>query len=191
MQFLLSYAVSVPVQSKTEALMNAECHILIHCGSIPRGCARPKGSRHPADVTGRRCVFRGKGDLFGVRELGFEADKRPKGVANGDQQASIAGAIAGAHYIRAVAPSYGIPVILHTDHCAKKLLPWLDGMMDEDEKHFKEHGEPLFSSHMIDLSEEDVEWNIQTTAKYLKRAAPMKQWLEMVRICRTRDQGND
>jgi fructose-bisphosphate aldolase class II len=102
-----------------------------------------------------------------------------KGVANGDQQASIAGAIAGAHYIRAVAPSYGIPVILHTDHCAKKLLPWLDGMMDEDEKHFKEHGEPLFSSHMIDLSEEDVEWNIQTTAKYLKRAAPMKQWLEM------------
>jgi fructose-bisphosphate aldolase class II len=129
--------------------------------------------------------------LFGVRELGFEADKRPKGVANGDQQASIAGAIAGAHYIRAVAPSYGIPVILHTDHCAKKLLPWLDGMMDEDEKHFKEHGEPLFSSHMIDLSEEDVEWNIQTTAKYLKRAAPMKQWLEMVRICRTRDQGND
>ena len=55
-------------------------------------------------------------------------------------------------------------------------------MMDEDEKYFKEHGEPLFSSHMIDLSEEEVEWNIQTTAKYLKRAAPMKQWLEMVRI---------
>lgn len=103
-----------------------------------------------------------------------------KGVANGDQQASIAGAIAGAHYIRAVAPSYGIPVILHTDHCAKKLLPWLDGMLDEDERYFKEHGEPLFSSHMIDLSEEDVDWNIQTTAKYLKRAAPLKQWLEMV-----------
>lgn len=102
-----------------------------------------------------------------------------KGVANGDQQASIAGAIAGALYIRAVAPSYDIPVVLHTDHCAKKLLPWLDGMMDEDERYFKEHGEPLFSSHMIDLSEEDVEWNIQTTAKYLKRAAPMKQWLEM------------
>lgn len=53
-------------------------------------------------------------------------------------------------------------------------------MMDEDEKYFKQHGEPLFSSHMIDLSEEDVEWNVQTTAKYLKRAAPMKQWLEMV-----------
>jgi len=70
--------------------------------------------------------------------------------------------------------------VLHTDHCAKKLLPWLDGMLDEDEKFFKEHGEPLFSSHMIDLSEEEKEWNIATTKKYLERAAPMKQWLEMV-----------
>ena len=69
--------------------------------------------------------------------------------------------------------------MLHTDHCAKKLLPWLDGMLDEDERFFKEHGTPLFSSHMIDLSEESVEENIETTAKYLKRAAPMKQWLEM------------
>jgi fructose-bisphosphate aldolase, class II len=104
-----------------------------------------------------------------------------KGLDNKDQSASIAGAIAAAHYIRSVAPAYDIPVVLHTDHCAKKLLPWLDGMMDADEKYFKEHGEPLFSSHMIDLSEEPVEWNIETTAKYLKRAAPMKQWLEMVR----------
>ncbi|KAI9831872.1 MAG: Fructose-bisphosphate aldolase 1 [Phylliscum demangeonii] len=102
-----------------------------------------------------------------------------KGVANDKQQASIAGAIAGAHYIRAIAPAYDIPVILHTDHCAKKLLPWLDGLMDADEVYFKDHGEPLFSSHMIDLSEEEKEWNIETTAKYLKRAAPMKQWLEM------------
>jgi len=102
-----------------------------------------------------------------------------KGVDNKDQKASIAGAVAAAHYIRAIAPAYGIPVILHTDHCAKKLLPWLDGMMDADEAYFKEHGEPLFSSHMIDLSEEEVSWNIETTAKYLKRAAPMKQWLEM------------
>ncbi|TVY53882.1 Fructose-bisphosphate aldolase 1 [Lachnellula cervina] len=102
-----------------------------------------------------------------------------KGVANGAQEASIAGGVAGAQYIRAIAPAYGIPVILHTDHCAKKLLPWLDGLLDADEKHFKEHGEPLFSSHMIDLSEEEVDFNIQTTAKYLKRAAPMKQWLEM------------
>jgi fructose-bisphosphate aldolase, class II len=104
-----------------------------------------------------------------------------KGVDNKDQSASIAGAIAAAHYIRSIAPAYGIPVVLHSDHCAKKLLPWLDGMMDADEKYFKEHGEPLFSSHMIDLSEEAVDWNIETTAKYLKRAAPMKQWLEMVR----------
>jgi fructose-bisphosphate aldolase class II len=103
-----------------------------------------------------------------------------KGVDNKDQSASIAGAIAAAHYIRSIAPIYGIPVVLHTDHCAKKLLPWLDGVMDADEEYFKEHGEPLYSSHMIDLSEEPVDWNIETTAKYLKRAAPMKQWLEMV-----------
>jgi len=103
-----------------------------------------------------------------------------QGVSNGDQKASIAGAVAGAHYIRAVAASYEIPVVLHTDHCAKKLLPWLDGMMDADEAYFKQHKEPLFSSHMIDLSEEEVDYNIKTTAAYLKRAAPMKQWLEMV-----------
>ncbi|KAJ5590800.1 hypothetical protein N7450_004772 [Penicillium hetheringtonii] len=100
-------------------------------------------------------------------------------ASNDGQKASIAGAIAAAHYIRSIAPAYGIPVILHTDHCAKKLLPWLDGMLDEDERYFKLHGEPLFSSHMIDLSEEPVDYNIQTTAAYLKRAAPMKQWLEM------------
>ncbi|GMF68775.1 unnamed protein product [Aspergillus oryzae] len=101
------------------------------------------------------------------------------GVSNDGQQASIAGGIAAAHYIRSLAPAYGIPVVLHTDHCAKKLLPWLDGLLDEDERYFKLHGEPLFSSHMIDLSEEPVDYNIQTTAAYLKRAAPMKQWLEM------------
>ncbi|KAF9889046.1 Fructose-bisphosphate aldolase 1 [Aspergillus nanangensis] len=102
-----------------------------------------------------------------------------KGVSNDGQAASIAGGIAGAHYIRSIAPAYGIPVILHTDHCAKKLLPWLDGLLDADEAYFKLHGEPLYSSHMIDLSEEPVDYNIKTTAAYLKRAAPMKQWLEM------------
>lgn len=102
-----------------------------------------------------------------------------KGVDNKDQFASIQGSVAAAHYIRAIAPAYGIPVVLHTDHCAKKLLPWLDGMLDADEAYFKEHNEPLFSSHMIDLSEEAVDYNISTTAKYLQRAAPMKQWLEM------------
>lgn len=103
-----------------------------------------------------------------------------KGIANGNQEASIAGAVAAAHYITAVAPIYGISVVLHTDHCAKKLLPWLDGMLDADEAWFKQHGHPLFSSHMIDLSEESVEENIKTTKAYLQRAAPMKQWLEMV-----------
>ncbi|KAF5103217.1 hypothetical protein D0Z03_000261 [Geotrichum reessii] len=102
-----------------------------------------------------------------------------KGVANGNQEASIAGAIAAAHFIRSIAPAYGIPVILHTDHCAKKLLPWLDGLLDADEAYFKEHGEPLFSSHMIDLSEEPHESNIAITKKYFERAAKMNQWLEM------------
>ncbi|KAM7210684.1 hypothetical protein V8F06_013929 [Rhypophila decipiens] len=95
------------------------------------------------------------------------------------REASVAGSIAAAHYIRSIAPIYGVPVVLHTDHCAKKLLPWLDGMLDEDEKFFKANGVPLFSSHMIDLSEETVDENIETCVKYLKRAAPMKQWLEM------------
>lgn len=112
------------------------------------------------------------------------SDHLSQGLDNKDQAASIAGATAAAHYIRSIAPSYGIPVVLHSDHCAKKLLPWLDGMMDADEEYFKLHGEPLFSSHMIDLSEEPVDWNIQTTEKYLRRAAPMKQWLEMVKMGR-------
>lgn len=102
-----------------------------------------------------------------------------KGISNDGQKASIAGSIAAAHFIRSIAPVYGVPVVLHTDHCAKKLLPWLDGMMDADEAFFKANGIPLFSSHMIDLSEDPVDYNIQTTAKYLARAAPWKQWLEM------------
>ncbi|CUS08638.1 unnamed protein product [Tuber aestivum] len=102
-----------------------------------------------------------------------------KGVPNDDQTAGISGAIAAAHYIRAIAPAYKIPVILHTDYCPAKLLPWLDWMLSPDEAHFAEHGEPLFSSHMIGLSEEDKDFNIATTKKYLSRAALMKQWLEM------------
>jgi fructose-bisphosphate aldolase class II len=100
-------------------------------------------------------------------------------VDNKDQTASIAGAKAGAEYIRAIAPAYGIPVVLHTDHCAKKLLPWMDGMFEHDEAYFKAHGEPLFSSHMLDFSEEPKDWNIATTKKYLERAAPMKMFIEM------------
>ncbi|PWN26735.1 fructose 1,6-bisphosphate aldolase [Jaminaea rosea] len=102
-----------------------------------------------------------------------------KGVANDKQQASIAGAVAAAHHIRNIAPLYGVPVILHSDHCAKKLLPWFDGMLDADEAHYQKTGEPLFSSHMLDLSEEPKEENIETCKKYLARMAKIGIWLEM------------
>jgi len=102
-----------------------------------------------------------------------------KGLANDKQQASIAGAIAAAHHVRLVAKEYGVPVILHSDHCAKKLLPWYDGMLAADEAYHKEHGEALFSSHMLDLSEESKEENIAICVKYFKRMAPLGIWLEM------------
>ncbi|KAG0796731.1 hypothetical protein G6F16_001237 [Rhizopus arrhizus] len=102
-----------------------------------------------------------------------------KAIDNKNQEASILGAVAGAQYVRAVAKAYGVPVLVHSDHCAKKLLPWFDGMLDADEKYFKAHGEPLFSSHMLDLSEEPVEENIETCLKYLQRMAPMGCLLEM------------
>jgi fructose-bisphosphate aldolase class II len=102
-----------------------------------------------------------------------------KGISNANQYASVQGSVAAAHYIRSIAPAYGIPVILHSDHCAKKLLPWFDGMLEADEAYFKEHGEPLFSSHMLDLSEENDDENIATCVKYFTRMAKMGQWLEM------------
>jgi len=102
-----------------------------------------------------------------------------KGLANDQQQASITGAISAALHIRTVAKAYGVPVILHSDHCAHKLLPWFDGMLKADEEHFKIHQEPLFSSHMLDLSEEPKEENIATCAKYFERMAPLGLWLEM------------
>ncbi|KAG2363739.1 hypothetical protein BDR07DRAFT_1403477 [Suillus spraguei] len=102
-----------------------------------------------------------------------------KGLANDSQQASILGAVAAAHHIRTVAKSYGVPVVLHSDHCAHKLLPWFDGMLAANEAYFKEHQEPLFSSHMLDLSEEPKEENIATCVKYFKRMAPLGIWLEM------------
>lgn len=102
-----------------------------------------------------------------------------KGLANDKQQASITGAIAAALHIRTVSKAYGVPVVLHSDHCAKKLLPWFDGMLEADEAHFKIHQEPLFSSHMLDLSEEPKEENIEICAKYFKRMAPIGVWLEM------------
>ncbi|KAG0695823.1 hypothetical protein DFH29DRAFT_253804 [Suillus ampliporus] len=102
-----------------------------------------------------------------------------KGLANDNQQASILGAVAAAHHIRTVAKAYGVPVVLHSDHCAHKLLPWFDGMLAADEAYYKEHQEPLFSSHMLDLSEEPKEENIATCVKYFKRMAPIGIWLEM------------
>lgn len=102
-----------------------------------------------------------------------------KGVPNDKQQASIAGAVAAAHYVRSIAPIYGVPVVLHSDHCAKKLLPWFDGMLEADEAYFKEKGEPLFSSHMLDLSEESKEENIETCVKYFERMAKINLFLEM------------
>jgi fructose-bisphosphate aldolase class II len=102
-----------------------------------------------------------------------------KGIDNAEQKASVLGAVAGAYHVRAMAKHYGIPVILHSDHCAKKLLPWFDGMIEANEEYFKVHGEPLFSSHMLDLSEEPIKENVATSKKYLERMTPMKLWLEI------------
>ncbi|KAJ3572593.1 hypothetical protein NP233_g2978 [Leucocoprinus birnbaumii] len=102
-----------------------------------------------------------------------------KGLANDKQQASIIGAVSAAHHTRLMAKEYGVPVVMHSDHCAEKLLPWFDGMLKADEEYFKQHQEPLFSSHMLDLSEEPHDKNIETCAKYFKRMAPLGIWLEM------------
>src|SRR5580698_6915277 len=102
-----------------------------------------------------------------------------KFLDNKTQQASIAGAIAGAHFVRHVAEAYGVPVIVHTDHAAKKLLPWVEGMLDYEEGYFAKHGEPLFSSHMLDLSEEPLRENLEISSRILRRMAPMKMTLEI------------
>jgi len=102
-----------------------------------------------------------------------------KSLPNDKKQASILGAVCGAHYVRSVAPAYGIPCFSHSDHCAKKLLPWFDGMLEADDAFFKAYGEPLFSSHMLDLSEEPHDENIALCAQYFKKMAPMNLLLEM------------
>ena len=102
-----------------------------------------------------------------------------KGLSNEDQKAAIVGGIAGAKHVHLMAEAYNVPVILHTDHCAKKLLPWIDGLLDAGEKHFAETGKPLYSSHMIDLSEEPIEENIEICKKYLKRMSKMGMTLEI------------
>ena len=106
-----------------------------------------------------------------------------KGLKLEGQQAAVLGAIAGAKYVHAVAEAYGVPVILHTDHAAKKLLPWIDGLLDAGEKFYAETGKPLFSSHMLDLSEESLEENIEICEQYLKRMDKMGMTLEIELGC--------
>ena len=102
-----------------------------------------------------------------------------KSLNNEDQKSAIAGAVAGAKHIHELAHIYGATVILHTDHCAKKLLPWIDGLLDASETFYKENGKSLFSSHMIDLSEEPIEENIAICKKYLERMSKMDMTLEI------------
>jgi len=102
-----------------------------------------------------------------------------KGLSNENEKAAIAGGVAGAKHIHELAKVYGATVILHTDHCAKKLLPWIDGLLDAGEKFYKETGKPLYSSHMIDLSEEPIEENIEICKRYLERMSKMGMTLEI------------
>jgi len=102
-----------------------------------------------------------------------------KGLKMEGHQAAVLGAIAGAKHIHTLAEAYGVRVILHTDHAAKKLLPWIDGLLDASEKNFAETGKPLFSSHMLDLSEEPIEENIAISKRYLERMSKMGMTLEI------------
>jgi fructose-bisphosphate aldolase class II len=102
-----------------------------------------------------------------------------KGLSNQNQKAAIKGAVAGAKHIHEIAEAYGASVILHTDHCAKNLLPWIDGLLEASETYYAQHGKSLFSSHMLDLSEEPIEENISICKKYLKRMSKMSMTLEI------------
>ena len=102
-----------------------------------------------------------------------------KGLSNENQQATVLGAISGAMHVHAMAKAYGVTVIMHTDHCAKKLLPWVDGMLDAGEKFYESRGYPLYSSHMLDLSEESIEENVETCVRYLERMSKIGMTLEI------------
>lgn len=102
-----------------------------------------------------------------------------KGMSNDGQKAAIAGAVAGAKHVHEMAKAYGATVIMHTDHCAKKLLPWVDGMLDAGEKFYQENGKSLYSSHMLDLSEEPIEENIEICKRYLERMSKLDMTLEI------------
>ncbi len=102
-----------------------------------------------------------------------------KALDNTDEKAAILGAISGAKHIHTLAKAYGVPVILHTDHAAKKLLPWIDGLLDASFEHFQKYGTPLFSSHMLDLSEEPLDENLSICEEYLERMDKMGMTLEI------------
>ncbi|PPK86593.1 fructose-bisphosphate aldolase [Neolewinella xylanilytica] len=102
-----------------------------------------------------------------------------KGMDNTDQKAAIAGGLSGAMHVHTMAEAYGVPVILHTDHCAKNLLPWIDGLLDAGEKFYAKRGFPLYSSHMLDLSEEPLEENLDISVKYFKRMAKIGMTIEI------------
>lgn len=110
---------------------------------------------------------------------GGSAFNAGKGLANTNERASILGAITGAKHVRDLAEAYGATVILHTDHCHKEKLPWVDGLLDASEKFFEKNGEPLFSSHMIDLSPFSLEENVETSKRYLERMSKMGMTLEI------------
>ncbi|MES2747991.1 MAG: class II fructose-bisphosphate aldolase [Bacteroidota bacterium] len=149
--------------------------------------AKEKGFALPAvNVTGSstvNCVMETAAKLnapviiqFSNGGASFNAGK---GLSNENEKAAIAGGVAGAKHIHTLAETYGATVILHTDHCAKKLLPWIDGLLDASEKFFAETGKPLYSSHMIDLSEEPIEENIEICKTYLARMSKMGMTLEI------------
>jgi len=150
-------------KAKGFALPSFNCTGSSSCNAVLEAAAKIGMPAYIQFSEGGACFFAGKG---------LPNDK-------GKLQASILGACAGAHYVRNVAPAYGIPVLVHSDHCAKKLLPWFDGMLEADEVFFKENGEPLFSSHMLDLSEEPHEENVGICKTYFERMAPMGLILEM------------
>ncbi|MEM7105574.1 MAG: class II fructose-bisphosphate aldolase [Bacteroidota bacterium] len=102
-----------------------------------------------------------------------------KGLSNDNQKAAVLGAVSGAMHVHNLAEAYGVTVILHTDHCAKKLLPWVDGMLEAGERFYEKNGYPLYSSHMLDLSEEPIEENIEISADYHKRMSALGMTLEI------------
>ena len=102
-----------------------------------------------------------------------------KSLDNSDQKSAIAGSVSGAMHVHQMAEAYGVPVILHTDHAARKLLPWVDGMLDAGEKFYEREGKPLYSSHMLDLSEEPIQDNLSTSKEYFERMNKIGMTIEI------------